>query len=37
MKYIVNGVRKFATLEQALAFAERVYQKTGNFCSVEAL
>jgi len=37
MKYIVNGKRKFATLAAALAYAGRIYQRTGNIVAVEAL
>jgi len=37
MKYIVNGKRKFATLAAALAYAGRIYQRTGNIVTVEAL
>ena len=37
MKYIVNGKRKFATLEAACAYADRIYQRAGNIVAVEAL
>lgn len=37
MKYIVNGRRRFSTLEDALACAARIHRRTGVFVSVEAL
>lgn len=35
--YIVAGKRRFHTLAEALAFANRIYARTGIFVSVEAL
>jgi len=37
MKYVVNGKRKFAILQDALDYAKLIYQRTGNFVAVEAL
>lgn len=36
-KFIVNGKRKFMELADALAYAERVYFRTGNIVSVEKI
>jgi hypothetical protein len=33
--YLVNGKRKFDTLHDALALAEKIFQKTGIIVSVE--
>ena len=37
MKFIVNGKRKFATLTEARAYANGIYQRTGNIVAIEAL
>jgi hypothetical protein len=37
MKYIVNGKRKFVTLQDALDYAALIYRRTGNIVAVEAL
>ena len=37
MKYIVNGKRKFATLQEAIDYAGQIYQRTGNIVEVRAL
>lgn len=35
--YIIAGKRRFHTLEEAIAFANRVYVRTGILVSVECL
>lgn len=37
MKYIVNGKRKFANLQDALAYASLIYRRTGNIVAVEQI
>jgi hypothetical protein len=37
MKYIVNGKRKFATMQEALDYAASIYRRTGNIVAVEAI
>lgn len=37
MKYIVNGKRKFATLAEAIAYANVWYERKGIIVAIEAL
>jgi hypothetical protein len=37
MRYIVNGRRRFAELQDALDYAALIYRRTGNIAAVDAL